>query len=79
MSDQVGAKAISLVTNDRITEDRTARVFHATGSRGEMYTVVISSHSPVCTCAAGRNGRRCYHVEAARLLMARERSAKRSG
>jgi uncharacterized Zn finger protein len=74
VSDIVGAKAISLVMNGGIAENTYARVFEAQGSKGNAYTVVLSAgdHHPVCTCPAGREGRRCYHVAAARLLLAKE-------
>jgi uncharacterized Zn finger protein len=74
MSDIVGAKAISLVTNGGI-EEKPARVFEAQGSTGTTYVVVLGAgrHDGSCTCPAGREGRRCYHVAAARLLVAKER------
>jgi uncharacterized Zn finger protein len=73
VSDIVGAKAISLVTNGGITENTYARVFEAQGSKGNAYTVVLfTAGDSHCTCPAGREGRRCYHVAAARLLVAKE-------
>lgn len=72
MSDIVGAKAISLVQRGGITENTYARVFEAQGSKGDTYTVVLGAGAH-CNCPAGREGRRCYHVAAARLLVAKER------
>jgi uncharacterized Zn finger protein len=74
VSDIVGAKAISLVTNGGITENTYARIFEARGSTGATYVVVLGAgeSGTSCTCPAGREGRRCYHVAAARLLVAKE-------
>jgi len=80
MSDVLGAKAISLLENDGITElpahlnGDSDRVFRARGSRGDVYTVVVGAGRDFCSCHAGRRGARCYHARAARLFMARERS-----
>lgn len=78
MSSIVGAKAISLVEHDGIRERPHSRVFIADSSNGtDSYIVVIGADGvfgerSVCTCTAGANHRRCYHVAAAKLLIARE-------
>lgn len=75
MSDIVGAKAISLVQRGGVVERPGRRVFEAEGSNGATHIVVlgVGRRGASCTCAAGQAGRRCYHVAAARLLVAKER------
>lgn len=82
MAGIVSAKAFSLIQRDGIVERDHARVFRAVGSGGQPYVVVIGAHPlgegprATCSCPAGVAGRRCYHVAAAGLLMARERDAE---
>lgn len=81
MSDIVGGKAISLVQRGGIEEVKHVRVFRVP-ERG--YTIVFGVKPTdafpryQCTCAAGLAGRRCYHGEAAALLMAKERAKQQA-
>lgn len=65
MSDMQSAKAILLVSQGRVKRVHRAQVYKVQGSHD--YTVVLSSEGNVCTCPAGMNGVRCYHVRAAKL------------
>ncbi|MCA1571177.1 MAG: SWIM zinc finger domain-containing protein [Chloroflexi bacterium] len=67
VSDIQGGKAISLVNRGGITQDKTARVYRAEGSGGNLYTVVLGRDGAECSCPAGQHGTPCYHVRAARL------------
>lgn len=70
-----GAKAIQVVLDGRIEERPHARVFNIESGEN-VYTVVLYArgYEHVCTCEAGRRGRDCYHVAAAKLLIGRERT-----
>jgi hypothetical protein len=76
MSDIVGGKAIALAQSGGVAEVTHARTFKTRGSAGAVYTVTFGTR-PLgavpryeCTCPA--HGR-CYHGEAAQLVMAKER------
>lgn len=82
MSSIQGARAISLALSDDIEEREHVRVFVVESTSGNHYTVVFGAYpvrgsavgaKPVCNCPAGVRGVECYHVKAARLVMARER------
>lgn len=79
MSDIVGAKGISLHQRGGVRELTHARVFEADGSNGVTYTVVLTARRALCTCMAGSEGRRCYHVVAARLRAAADRRGNGEG
>jgi uncharacterized Zn finger protein len=74
MSGIAGAKAISLVTSGKVRE-LVGRTFEVEGSNGSRYVVTVEVVSAQavwkCTCPAGVNGRRCYHVDGARLAAKR--------
>lgn len=74
MSGIQGAKAISLVTSGKVRE-LAGRTFEVEGSDGTRYVVTVEVVEAKavwrCTCEAGRFGRRCYHVDGARLASRR--------
>lgn len=76
MSDIVGAKAIALVQRGGIVEAKSARTFIAEGSAGARYEVTFGTRDiravPRYSCTCPASGR-CYHGDAAALLMAKER------
>ncbi len=60
-------KARELITDGGLIPTGRPGVFRAVSSKGtDQYMV----HSAVCNCAAGLHGRLCYHVAAARILVA---------
>lgn len=76
MSDIAGGKAISAVHRGDVVEASYARAFAVRGSTGNPYLVTLAllpgstSVAGSCTCKDG--GSRCWHVRAARLIVARE-------
>lgn len=73
MSSLAGAKAISAVHRGDVVEIESARTFAVRGSTGTPYAVTLvvmpgtAELAATCTCAAGRQDVRCWHVAAARL------------
>jgi uncharacterized Zn finger protein len=76
VSDIQGARAIGLVDRGAIRELTHARTFEVDGSQGDTHVVTITARFTKCTCEAGRHDRLCYHVRAARLLLAKERASR---
>jgi hypothetical protein len=83
MSSIQGAKAISAVSRGDVREIKHARVFEVPSSdRSKLYTVVLHARSTavresnphICNCEAGVHGRACWHIAAAKLLLAKERN-----
>lgn len=75
MSDIMGAKAISAVSNGLIEELPYARTF-VLRSESSVHVVTIGAPEgtgTTCTCRAGQAGRECYAVQAAKLLMRKRR------
>ena len=65
-------KARELIADGGLVPTGRPGVFRAVSSKGtDQYMV----HSAVCNCPAGLRGRQCYHLLAARLVMATGRTA----
>lgn len=71
--DRREAKALAAFNEGRVSVSRYARVFPVTGSKGDLYTVVLyedgrglDEFGTVCNCPAGKEERPCYHVAAAK-------------
>ncbi len=59
--------ARELISDGAIVATGRPGVFRAMSSKGTDQYIV---HSAVCNCPAGLHGRLCYHVAAARILVA---------
>jgi Family of unknown function (DUF6011) len=65
-------KARELISDGGIVAISRPGVFRASSSNGtDQYLV----HSAACNCPAGLHGRQCYHLAAARILVAAGRAA----
>lgn len=64
-SDSQQAKADELIRDGGIVPTNREGVFRSVSSKGDEFYL---THSQVCTCKAGLQGRRCYHLLAARVL-----------
>jgi hypothetical protein len=62
------AKALQAIRDHAIVH-RTRALYWAVSSNGKQ-TYEVDARAGSCTCAAGRHGRRCYHVYAAAILAA---------
>lgn len=67
-----GDKALRLVENGKVRPIPTARVFAVDGDH-DTYLVMLAGMRSYCECPF--LGRSCSHVEAARLMRAREERA----
>jgi hypothetical protein len=47
----------------------SAHVFEIKGSKGDIYQVTLDGPKSSCTCQAGKSGRLCKHVKAAREML----------
>lgn len=68
------ASADELIRDGGIVPTSREGVFRSVSSKGDE---TYLTHSQVCSCAAGLKGRRCYHLLAARILVASGRGARR--
>jgi hypothetical protein len=59
------AKADELIRDGGIVPTNRDGVFRSVSSRGDA---TYLTHAAACNCKAGLQGRRCYHVLAARVL-----------
>jgi hypothetical protein len=69
------AKADELIRDGGIVPTNREGVFRSVSSKGDAEYM---THSAVCTCRAGLQGRRCYHLLAARILVLSARPARKS-
>ncbi len=74
---EITRKAAALVESGGITEVQSRTFLAPSSSHPEIVHVVSACHTPngwawFCPCEAGRHLRRCYHVDAAKLLLAKE-------
>jgi hypothetical protein len=66
----LSAKASNLVQSGGIVEVPDARTFETKNGYTVTLHAPVGSRMDTCTCRAGQARTRCYHVAAARLLVA---------
>lgn len=60
-------KAVQLIADGGIVRSIRPRLFFAVSSKGDE-NYVVNTIDNSCTCKAGLNSRRCYHLAAVQIL-----------